>query len=281
MIIYCNGDSFISGVELADSILPEYPGARSRYDFKKEENNKRWIDRSYNQNDYIGKKRTELLEKIFHLEYEKAWPNKIQNKTGIRVINNSRGGSSLDRIIRVCLTDLIELLSTNKKIIAIIGTTDPNRQEVPINAGNINELDWVGQNKHWEQISSSYRNPSQLGPIDHIIDYKIEFETTYHQLVKAYTNIITLQDFCKLNNIELHWISSQCNILKLLPEKRILNQQDLDVRKIYSNFKYSFDFNLIAESMSYTDEIYCPANHYSEIVHEKLSNLIIEDLKLL
>lgn len=280
MIIYSNGDSFVSGVELADYIIPEYPGARARYDYEKEKICKNWIERTYNENDYLGKNRSQLLQKIFHLEYEKAWPNKIQSKTGHRVVNNARGGSSLDRILRTSLTDLLSLLSYEEKIIAIIGTTDPNREEIPTNSNNLNETDWTGQNKHWEQISSSYKNPAQTGLIDSIIDYKIEFETTYHQLVKAYTNIITLQNFCKLNNITLYWISGFHNLLDMYSEDSILDQRELDLRKKYLNFSYRYNINEISKSMPIAAETYCPDGHYSEIVHEKLSDIIIDDLKL-
>ncbi len=281
MIIYTNGDSFVSGVELADDILPEHPGYNP-YSATDEQRRflMKWMTRTYDETDPLGKLRSSNLEKITNLEYQRAWPKKIQDNTGVPVINHAQGGSSFDRIARVTISDLINLKKTEHDIIAIIGTTCPSRSEIASPSDYYHHLDFLGLNTNWEQIATSYRSSHQTGMLGNLIDYKIHYEKNYHQLVNVFKNIVLIQDFCKLNEIKLYWVASSVNILKEVKvESEIVHKEDLINLIDHSNFRYDLDMRQVA-SQSASNQVLCPALHFSEKIHDEVADRLMKILCL-
>lgn len=273
MLIYCNGDSFVAGVELGDDILPDYPGLS---DFRKpSEIAKQWIANTYTPNHPYSKERERRTKELIELEYNRAFPNKLQQSLNIPVVNHSMGGSSMDRIVRTSITSLIELKNKHDNIIAIIGDTDCNRSEAP-NFEFIDYHDVVGFPRHWVCMSSNY-HMSDRKPLEPLIDYKLRYEKNYHSLVGYYKNVILLQDFCHKNNITLYWVQS-FDRGNIVPESEYENDSCLNNLKEYANFKYTVRMPEVAKNIYHN--VQCPSGHYGENVHngvaEEFTNIIKE-----
>lgn len=277
-IIYFNGDSFVAGVELGDWILPEYPGHLD-YPWDASPNGpheiaKAWINKTYTPDHVWYRLRNEKAAELLKIEYDLAFPNKIHQATGINVINKALGGSSMDRIVRTTIRDLIELKDTHKSITAIIGTTHCARGEVA-NAGHpyINFLD---ETVAWQCISTTYKIPNRSSEYDPIISYKEKYETTYHYLLNFYKNVIMLKDFCMVNNITLHWVSTFSHVKD---EEKFLTpnyNRCEDLRRFikYAQYCPIIDMREIAKEKPIG--AVCPSGHFSEVIHDETANRLIQ-----
>jgi hypothetical protein len=293
MIIYANGDSFVAGVELGDDIFPGYPGKLSLpHDDSPDSNHflaKQWILNTYNQSHELGKKRLKLLNEILSLEYSRAFPKKLsqilkydtvpyfnRNFSEFKppfVINRALGGSSMDRIVRTSIADLIEIRKHHtSKIIAIIGTTDISRSEIPSWSPHRENLQ--GDPGVWVCLHNHGTLPKTVPYIRDLINFKLAYQLDYHSLVNFYKNVVLLQDFCKLNNIVLMWVETYRN--NLISDTNNNLYTDLQNFKDYAALEYSTSMNEIADEINHN--VLCPSGHFSEIVHEavaiKLANLI-------
>ena len=205
MQLYCNGDSFVSGCELADDILPDYPGLLPWPPHTKQhELHKEWLRKSHSSTFYqTPNGRGNKSSEINRLELERAFPNKVHNMTGIPVINRALSGGSMDNIVRNSITDLYNLKkeNPNKQIIACVGTTYPGRWEIANDQDGQHDLHKRPQD--WICISGIYSTNADSDYMRDMRKYKAIYEKDYHQLVNFYKNIVLLQDFCKLNELDL------------------------------------------------------------------------------
>lgn len=278
MIIYANGDSFVAGVELGDNIISNHPGFLPyRASDSQLEKNAQWIANTYKQNHPYAVERLNKANEISSLERERAFPNKIGKILACDVINHAQGGSSLDRIARTTIVDLLELKEKHSNIVAIISTTCPSRSEICSPFAN-KETDNTGFSNTWEQVSTTYKSDHQTGKLGDFINYKIEFEKNYHQLVNAYKNILSIKNLCKLFDIRLYWIAGHIDIKNQVPvEYELKDIKDLKILQHHAEFNYTIDMTLIASNCEF-DEVLCPSRHYSEKVHEvvaeRLSGII-------
>ena len=79
MIVYCNGDSFVAGVELADYMLPEYPGCVPfHHDQETSDRNLKWIRKTYDMSHEFGLIRKKKKYSLAIEEKNRAWPNKLK-----------------------------------------------------------------------------------------------------------------------------------------------------------------------------------------------------------
>lgn len=280
-MIYCNGDSFVAGVELADHILPEYPGLTdwvetTNKDVKHNQRNVDWITKTYDDNHPLSSIRKERSKDLIRIEYERAFPNKLQEILNIPVINRALGGASMDRIVRTTISDLIELKKTHDSIIAVIGTTYIGRSEI---ATFNEEHDLFGDICPWICITTNYKMHYKNRDLDCLLKYKTLHDSDYHHFVNFFKNIILLQDFCKSNNIKLHWISTYNNMVdynKPIDSKYHFIKDLINLSE-YANLKYTIDMRQIACNIK--KEVLCPSGHYAEIVHEKTAELLIPILR--
>lgn len=274
MLIYCNGDSFVQGVELGDTIIPEHPTFKHFTDNLDEA--KKWLAKTYDHNHDYGKIRELNSTQIIKLEYERAFPHKLGKLLNVPVINHGMGGSSLDRIVRTTITDLISLKKDHDNIIAIIGDTHYSRSELA-NFEYIDSLDIAGFNRYWVCLSTTY-HMSGREPLEPILDYKIRYEKNYHMLVNYYKNIIMLQDFCKSNDITLHWVSCHDDISRnSKPEPEYENDICLNNFIEYADLDFIVRMEEVAERLHY--DVYCPGGHFSEKVHEEVASIIANIIK--
>lgn len=282
MIVYCNGDSFVAGSELGDDILPEYPGL---LDFpwdptpgKTHKNFEEWYIKSHKENNHIGIERFKNQRVITKLDFERAFPNKLEKLIGIRVINHSRPGTSMDKIVRTSMSDLMTLTKTHSNIVAVIGNTGLARSEVAC-AKHIEIQHNQVIPSVWRCISSTYRLPHDTDELNCLLDYKLIYEKNYHHYVNFYKNVILLQDFCKLKNIKLLWLATIEDHTKINIEKEFIEAQDLKNFIEYADLKYTINMSDIANNIK--TQTVCPSGHYSELVHEEVAKQLVVKIQQL
>jgi len=247
MILYSNGDSFVAGSGLAFHLLPKWPGLHDVADDNLYKETRQWLDRC-RKDRHAFKILSEVIPKI---EPTLAFPYKIKKLLNCEIVNGAQGGSSFDRIARTTITDLINLRKVHRdsKIVAIIGDTDVFRSEV---AHNVR-----GEN-FWFQMHCNLEPPIEL---KNLLRYKLLHEHNYHRMTEYYKNCILIKDFCKANDIELHWI----DIGMVQEDQRVLNQHsDLAALKEYANVTSSVNMSDCAIGVKGK---YVPDGHFSEMVH--------------
>lgn len=281
MLLYFNGDSFAAGVELADDMLPNYPGCFT-YPIDYDNNPiakkaKEWLDNSHNAAHPSNKIRMNIVHEMTQTELARAYPSLVHKMTGIPFINKSQGGSSMDRIVRVTLTDLIKLKKTdpNRKLVAFIATTYAERSEIPNNLPP--NLDMHGDPQDWASISSTFRQADHDQMIENIRKYKVLFENSYHSLVNFYKNVVLLQDYCKLNDVDLYWITAGENIRKSV-ENSYRDRNDLIALMEYANMQHTVSMPNLVEKELVGQLVMCPGNHFAQPVHDKTAEKIVDIL---
>lgn len=272
MLVYCNGDSFVAGVELGDDVLPGHPGA---FDYDQVPDSAReWIANTYNPKHPYSIERDSRIKELIELEYQRAFPNKVKELLNVDVVNHGMGGSSMDRIVRTSITALIELKKKHDNIVAFIGDTDCNRSEVP-NFQYMDYVDGSGFNRHWLCMAANYYMPNRK-PVEPLVEYKLRYEKNYHGLVTYYKNVILLQDFCAKNNITLYWVQTfgRDNVV---PEPEYENDPCLNNFKEYADFKYTVSMADIGKKMYHN--VMCPSRHFAENVHDAVALEIVNIIK--
>lgn len=285
MLLYFNGDSFVAGVELGDDILNVYPGKASYPMNNTDPNsihvrNKKWLVNTNTPGHPLFKERMTVRNKLDKLEFERAFPNKVHQLTQLPVINHALGGSSMDRISRTTVSDLCDLRKEkpDEKIIAFIGTTYPNRTEIPAAISVSRGMDPHGHVFNWDSVSPTYQI-LQSKEVEDLIKYFALRQTNYHAAVNFYKNIILIQDYCKLNDIQLYWIATHDNIVtEYVIESHVRDQYDLFALREYANLHYSVDMKDFLPEFNFED-VLCPGGHFSEPVHERTAEKIVEILK--
>jgi hypothetical protein len=254
MLIYANGDSFTAGIELAADMLPGFPGNRSDAPIHKDsEKNFKWLDDVYiNHQDLITPYLTESRRR--------AYPQKIGKALNCKVVNNSQGGASMDGIARTSILDLINLKKNYNDIVAVIGTTQTSRIDLPV------EL------SQWQSVQVGYKFPPYIPVV--VEKYYVKTYSNYHALTNYYKNLIYIQDFCKVNDIRLVFVNLM-NDQPTIPEDNVQEANKVTQLKNYVK-KYDFDMPTIAHTMQ--GDIFAPCGHFTEIVHTKLAEEIVKTL---
>lgn len=281
MLLYFNGDSFVAGTELADDILPDYPGYISwPLDFtdgSKFRTGKIWLDASHDASHPSNKTRMDIMAELVQTELYRAYPNKVHMMTGLPIINRGMGGSSMDRIARQTLLDLYTLKQEDphRELVAFIGTTYPERHEIPNNLPP--NTDMHGFTTDWASISATFRQADHDEDIENIRRYKILFETNYHSLVNFYRNVVLINDFCHLTNIKLYWIATGEDVTKRVVENHLSDRPDLKMLMDYTKFKY--DINMIEIINEFPGQhVICPGGHFGEQIHERTAQEVVKIL---
>ena len=292
MIIYCNGDSFTSGVDLADYLIPGYPGGtpmspretgQQTPDVREAAN---WHKNTYDNSHQLGKLRQTKMRAIQNEEFNRAWPNKLHNLSGYPVINNAQSGSSMDRIARTTVSDLISLKEEHANIISIIGLTGIDRSELPTSG-----RPWTGSSfssfSSWVDII--HHRPGLHPDLAPIFDYKLKYETDYHCYINFYKNVILIKNFCSVNNIRLYFVLPLPLPPKFWQSGYKPHPLDVDAKfsvtdiesiknlENYANLVPAINMTDIATSCK-LPEVYAPGGHFVESIHEivadKLFNII-------
>ena len=284
MLLYFNGDSFAAGVELADDMLPGYPGCFTwPLDYESNpiaKKGKVWLDSSHIGTHPSNKIRMSIVHEMTQTELARAYPNLVHKMTGLPVINKSQGGSSMDRIVRVTITDLIRLKKEepDRKLVAFICTTYIERSEIPNNLPP--KLDMHGDPQDWASVSVTFRQSDHDEMIEGIRKYKVLFETPYHSMLNFYRNVVLLQDYCKLNDIDLYWISGGENIHTETDNRlEITFRNDLVALMEYAKMQVAISMQDIAEHELPNQLTICPGRHYAQPVHDRTAEKIVNILR--
>lgn len=244
MIIYASGDSVVAGTELIDELFDGFPG------YYKEIPDGNTITKNF-----IWKKNQTVPDN--NQEKEISFPNLTAKHLGVEIINAGIPGASIERIVRNTIVDLIHLKKEHNHIIAVVGNTEAQRFDLPID-----------QDK-WQSCFLTI--PSENRYVEAIRNHKLKFETEYHRQIKFYEYIILLKDFCKINNIDLVLVDT----LKYpLPFNKKF--YDLNLYREYADITYAFSMNSLALRLEHR---YCPQAHYSKYVHELASRALIKFLE--
>ena len=288
MLLYFNGDSFASGVELADDMLPGYPGSFTwPVDYASDpvaKKGKEWLDNSHEGSHPSSKTRKSMTHELTQTELARAYPNLVHNMTGLPFINKSQGGSSMDRIVRVTIADLIRLKKEvpDRKLVAFICTTYIERSEIPNNLPPIEDMH--GDPQYWASISTTFRQSDHDEMIESIRKYKVLYEKPYHSMLNFYKNVVLLQDYCKLNSVDLHWISGGENIHTMMNylhhENSIADifKNDLVALMEYAKMQVTLSMQDIAEHELRGELVMCVGRHFAQPVHDRIAEKIVDIL---
>ena len=293
MIIYCNGDSFTSGVDLADYLIPGYPGGTPTSPWalgqvpSVVELVREWHKNTYDNSHQLGKSRQTKMGAIRYEEFNRAWPNKLHKLSGYPVTNNAQSGSSMDRIARTTVSDLISLKEEHANIISIIGLTGIDRSELPT-SGRTSGRPWTGSSfSSWVDII--HHRPNLNPDFAPIFDFKLKYETDYHCYTNFYKNVILIKNFCSVNNIRLYFVLPLPLPPKFWQSDYKPHPLDVDAKFSYidiKNLKNLENYANLVPAINMTDiatscklpEVYAPGGHFVESIHEivadKLFNII-------
>jgi hypothetical protein len=152
MLVYCNGDSYTAGVNLNDSMIPNYPGSFTKDELISKINEitefqnikSKYYHKYVNYNDVLNgntdltfyDEQTPglLLFSGCHniLEKKNAFPSELEKlDNSIKTINSAVPGASMGGICNRTILDLLELQSKNVRVDkVIIQLTSPGRYEI-------------------------------------------------------------------------------------------------------------------------------------------------------
>lgn len=132
-LIYCCGDSHTAGGETADDLLwpHEHPGflTNDEIDMRDPRRLNRWRefrDRSLRRSDPVDWNGWQERER------EQAWPARLGNLLGFKVINAGRIGSSMEWVARQAITDTSDLLCRHKPSEVIVILQPPTWVRIQI-----------------------------------------------------------------------------------------------------------------------------------------------------
>jgi hypothetical protein len=262
LILYFNGDSYVAGTELADPYF--FPSITHKF---KEMPNKRPSSNLTELKSLLEIKKTISLEKIYQVEKEKSFPGKVCSSTGIETINAGKAASSLDRIARRTIEDLLVLKKKEKKIVAFIGITEPSRFEFP-NPLNNNETDF------WECLIPGYGFIDKFKLVNPVLKYKAVYEKDYHLISRMVRNLIYIKSFCLANSIDFYFVDTWSFDLEKYKDLISKNNRLSDMIE-YLDLKFLFKMSNFIENVKLP---YCLGGHFTEEVHEITANFLSDFL---
>jgi len=256
--IYCIGDSFTQGTELADadhfgSTYPGYATFDNKDSLKRELNRQWWNKHAPDVNNSKI-----LLDK----ENLRAWPEKLKRHlANIFVVNAGVQGKSMQYIADTLIKDLI-----NKQYqvdLVIVQYTDPIRLEFSEGGSSFTLF---LQNKSVHKNQEILRNAL------------LNIETDESLYFRWLTQLTRIQDFCRAHNLPLLFVDS-VNV-----DRHYKNQFE-SVAYLENYLQESVLAMIdVARSFSLQTEVLAAGGHFTEIVHDKFAaelSKIIQDRKLI
>lgn len=271
MLLYANGDSFTAGSELAEDLLPGWPGYRDDCDPNSPAMKEylQWFKKIIRK-----EKHTELWALTEATGRKLAWPQQLANRLGCQCYNNAQGGSSFDRICRTTISDLLQLKKEHTEIVAVISITDIFRSE-------------IADARHpelWEPF-----DPKTMPDPDtpnynvylNLAKFKVLHETIFYRLWSFYWNALQVKNFCTINNIKLFWV-------EVFPDGFYPHAEEREhpvLKPLIDEVDLQFITSLSdIATMSTQEQKYCPGGHFRKEIHveiaQKLRSKIIRQLKL-
>ncbi len=266
MFLYTNGDSFTAGSELADDIIPGWPGYRSNCspDDPTFQRTQQWMYK------VRRKKQFEEIVTLADATGRKfAWPQQLAGMLNCRHYNNAEGGSSFDRICRTTISDLIRLKKERRNITAIISITDVFRSEVP-DARHPDLWETFDVKTIPDRDTPHYEIYHQLAK------FKVLHETLFYRLWSFYWNALQVKNFCTLNNIKLFWLEVFPDGFYPHAEERTHPMLEPLIQEVDLNFLLSMSTIAMDSKEEYK---YCPGGHFRKEIHTEIATELFTKLK--
>lgn len=148
-MIYIIGDSFTSGEEIADHLLPFWEGYRTQSDTC--EKNIEYFDKL--NKEVIKNPELEKIEMDF--KKENRWPTVLGKLLNKEIINKGHTGKSISNMATVMAQDMCELLQKNQKPeLIIVQLTSLHRFQLPgISLSNYPNTIWYTGHADYVQIN--------------------------------------------------------------------------------------------------------------------------------
>jgi hypothetical protein len=266
MFLYTNGDSFTAGSELADDILPGWPGYMRDCDPGSDAYRK---NLQWKRNVWQNEQNIDLINKSENLGRTMAWPAALAKLFRCQHLNSGEGGSSFDRIARTTISDLINLKRQHTDIVAVLSTTDIFRCELPSTTSSY----------FWEPFDCKVM-PESRGPEYReylmMVKFKIKNETVFHRLWNFYYHALQIKNFCLQNNIRLYWVETFTN--GLYPEADENNHPYIKPLKEEVNIIPIVSMSDVAHQDYYGDNKYCPTGHFRKEIHDLFARKIYKQI---
>lgn len=265
-LIYVNGDSFSAGAGLANEFV------YSTVDFFKQRFSKSnvWseaMDRTnIVQNHFrlhIENKGIESFLNLISIEKNRSFAKKIETKSKIKTINNSLGGSSLGEIFHSTVADVQNLLKeySGEEIFVVLMMTSVTRLCLPdISRSNPLKRSFISVIPGFDL--------SQYLPIDIQQIGKLFLKNSDDQ----YLFFNGISSICSLINFLDHLKINYCLLDSVLYEMSLKSLIDV-------NFK-CFNIPVSATIVDWYDDeekIFLPCGHFTEEVHEKIADYILNN----
>jgi hypothetical protein len=259
-MIYCTGDSFTAGTELADCeyFKDSYPGFFDTEYANDYENNNNFKYAEWWLTHSIRNFRTTLpesdLNELIEKEKEKAWPKKLSKLLDLPVKNSATMGSSLNGIVCSTITDI---LNCDKRIEMVLLQLPPvERIVIPY------------MDKFYDV---SLANPiHQIYLVEKAAKAMSYNETDYSLQYKYLLNLIQIYDFCKSNGIKLVIVA--------------VNSRQLNFNVNLSYLKEYFSDALCPLIMDHElyklkTNVFCPGGHFTERVQDSFAKSLYDYIK--
>jgi hypothetical protein len=262
MNIYVNGDSFPAGFELADTVLPSFPGVQTKM-FTNNPHFKKWeTERKTEGNSYYGN--TELLEKAGK---DLAWPAELNKiNPSINVYNGAKAGASITGISHRTINDLVAYNNIKFDYIFIQLTTtdryefyDANVRNLGcIQDGGITNISNLMLDKQRQYANSFFQVHSDL-------DLAVKYLYTVSTLKYAVKGITGVEPIFLISS--KFFISQVNRLLKKLYLKHLIE----DLKFLDLDLEESMEHLQVVNNYSYL-----PLGHYEHRTHQAYARLIYD-----
>ena len=244
-LIYANGDSYTQGNGTAQHMYLDMPPLSG-----------------YEVTDKIRKKAEKMKERCtedFHsVELANSYVAQLGKIASIPYENKALGGSGLGNICLTASIDLMNLNNTGKKVLALIGLTNPNRVFWPAPKPNNTLL-----------FSAPGLKPSMLEK--NVLKHHAKY-LTYEQLaVYSSLPLLGLIELSKnLQNVDLHLIETPAFPLSFIDQD---GRYDDLISIIQSKI-----LDTLVPNYNKGDKIHTCCNHVFKEVHEALAKRIYKKI---
>lgn len=206
-----------------------------------------------------------------HTRYRLAhyWPRLVTDQLGLELIDGSAPGASNDRILRVSMYDVAQLVMKGRKPFVIVAWTQLQRFELPEGP----------RGDHWRSfVSPIVKNTPQVA-----VDIWAKWSSDRTDVVKWLQQIITLDTFLKANGVN-YLSTTVFNQSYRLYEEHCVNGDPFftpyltQIRQHVNLSRHVLNFSMDAFLKHYDNVDYGPGAHPLARGHELLAEQILTQI---
>ena len=274
MLIYCNGDSFAAGSELADHIL--YPGvlppletvkvAREARDFNgmikramELCKSKKVIDEALNRSNFD----------VQTIERSLAYPARLGEIFSAEVINSAIGGSSMQSIAYRTIVDLQNQTAAGKRPdIAVIHITSPDRFSWFIN--------YAGEPYSIQSILLSMADSVEEPHAKNLCKLYINNESERERLLRYYYDIVNVKSACTYFGIPTVFVTTIYPLGYFFKSEVLHNSLPTDAEfcTLSAAADLQFPIDLIECEIALDTDYIHPVGHFTKPVSDRFAENI-------